>query len=189
MGMRILKYLGMGLGGLVILAVVAVLITQRVSDGPIEFLQGGSFKTGELIEEPVTDWSFSEGKGMEFELEGFGTSRTAGFIMHDGNAYMTCDLGFMWNRLEGGTMKSLLRLIYTFKRWHLDAVEDGRALLRVSGDKIYKTQFVKVEDPELKAILNAKLEALAREFFGGDMGPPPAEPPNDIWYFRMDPRS
>lgn len=187
--MRWLKYTGMVLGGLAVVALVGVLIAQRVSDGPMEFLQGGPFKTGELVEEPVTDWSFGVGKPMAFELVGFGTSRTAGYIMHDGMAYMTCDLGFMWNRLEGGYQRWLLNLIYLFKTWHLDAVQDGRALLRIDG-KLYKTQLVKVEDPELSEVLQRKLETLAREYFAPrELGPPPSEPHNDIWFFRMDPRT
>ena len=186
---RWLKYLGIFLGFLVAVAITAVIITQRVSDGPIEFLQGGSFKTGEFVTEPVTDWSIGVGKNSEFELVGAGTSRTAGYIMHEGVAYMTCDLGFMWNRLDSGTTKSLLRLIYTFKRWHTDAVEDGRALIRIDG-KIYKTQFVKEEDPEIIAALRIELEALAREYFAPqELGPPPAKAPNDVWFFRMDSRA
>jgi len=188
MVLRWLKYIGIALSLVIVVALAGLLITQRVSDGPIEFLQGGSFKTGELVEGPVTDWSFAEDKSSEFELVGFGTSRTAGFIMHDGVAYMTCDLGFIWNRLENGPQKRILRLIYTFKRWHQDAVEDGRALLRIEG-KLYKAQFVKVEDPELIASLKLKLEDLARQYIGGDIGPPPTEAPNDIWFFRMDPRT
>ncbi|MDZ7685474.1 MAG: hypothetical protein U5O39_11120 [Gammaproteobacteria bacterium] len=183
------KYVGVVLGGLLILTIVAVLVTQRVSDGPIEFLQGGSFKTGEVVEKPVDDWSFGAGKPMAFELVGFGTSRTAGYIMHAGEAYMTCDLGFMWNRLEGGSTRWLANLIYLFKRWHLDALEDGRALVRIE-DKLYKTQFVKVDDPALEAELRARLEVLAREHFAPrELGPPPTEGPRDIWFFRMDPRT
>lgn len=186
--MRWLKYLGMFLGATILVVIVSVLVVQRVSDGPIAFLQGGPFKTGELVEEPVADWSFGVGKPMAFELVGFGTSRTAGYIMHDGVAYMTCDLGFMWNRLDRGSQRWILKLIYTFKRWHKDALEDGRALLRIDG-KLYKTQFVKVEDPELTETLKAKLEDLAREYFAPqELGPPPTEKPNDIWFFRMEAR-
>lgn len=162
---------------------------RESADDPIEFLQGGPFQSGELVDERITDWSFGVGKPMAFELVAFGTSRTAGYIMHDGVAYMTCDLGYMWNRLDAGYQSWLLNLIYLFKRWHLDAVEDGRALLRIDG-KLYKTQFVKVENPELIQILKGELEVLAREYFAPqELGPPPAEPPNDIWFFRMDPRS
>jgi hypothetical protein len=186
---RWFKYLGVFVGVTVVIVVVAVLVTQRVSDGPMEFLQGGSFKTGELVEGPVTDWSFGVGKPMAFELVGFGTSRTAGYIMHDGVAYMTCDLGYMWNRLERGFQRSILHIIYLFKRWHLDAVEDGRAILRIDG-KLYKTQFVKVEDPALNEVLRGELEELARAYFAPqELGPPPTEAPNDVWFFRMDPRT
>jgi hypothetical protein len=178
----------MALGGVIVAAIAAIMITQRVSDGPIEFLQGGPFKTGELVEDPVTDWSFAVNKPVEFELVGFGTSRVAGFIMHDGVAYMTCDLGFMWNRFEG-RQRLILHLIYIFKRWHQNAVEDGRALLRIE-DKIYKANFVKVEDPELNDILKVKLEELGRQYVApAELGPRPAEEPNDVWFFRMDPRT
>lgn len=189
MPIRGLKYLGIFLGSAVIIAIFAVVITQRVSDGPMVFLQGGSFKTGELVEEPVTDWSFGVGKNTEFELIGYGTSRVAGYIMHDGIAYMTCDLGFIWNRFESGQRRWILNLIYIFKRWHEDAEKDGRALLRIDG-KLYKANFVKVEDPELNQTLRSILEDLAREFIAPEeLGPPPTEPPNDIWFFRMDPRT
>ncbi len=184
-----LKIAGAAVAGLILAVVVAVLITQRVSDGPISFLQGGPFRTGELVEGPITDWSFANDRPTEFELVGFGTSRTAGFIIHDGVAYMTCDLGYIWNRLDGGPQKWLLGLIYTFKHWHEDAVQDGRVLLRVDG-KLYKSRFVKVEDPALNAALRSQLEALARKLVApATLGPPPAQPPNDIWFFRMDPRA
>jgi hypothetical protein len=187
MGMAWLKYIAICLALVIVVATVGILITQRFSDGPIEFLQGGPFKTGELVQAPVTDWSFGVGKTSEFELVGFGTSRVAGYIMHDGIAYMTCDLGFMWNRFEG-RQRLILNLIYVFKHWHEDAVEDGRALLRIDG-KIYKADFVKVEDPELNAILRAELENLAREYVApAELGPPPTDQPNDVWFFRMDPR-
>jgi hypothetical protein len=183
-----LKYTGITLVAVVFLAALGILLTQRFSDGPIEFLQGGPFRTGELVEEPVEDWSFGVGKNTEFELEGFGTSRTAGYIMHDGIAYMTCDLGFMWNRFDG-RQRMILNLIYVFKHWHEDAVQDGRARLRIDG-KIYEANFVKVEDPELNEILRAELEDLARGYFApAELGPPPMEPPNDVWFFRMDPRA
>ena len=182
-----LKYIAISLGVVIIVATIGILITQRFSDGPIEFLQGGPFKTGERVEEPVADWTFGTGKSSEFELVGFGTSRVAGYIILDGVAYMTCDLGFMWNRFEG-QQRLILNLIYVFKHWHEDAVEDGRALLRIDG-KIYKANFVKVEDPDLNAALRLELEDLGRGYIApAELGPPPTEPPNDVWFFRMDPR-
>ena len=183
--MKVLKYLGVGLLAIIVSLSVAVLVLQRVSDGPIEPLQGGPFKTGEIIEGPVDDWSFGELGNTQFELEGYGTSRRAGYIILDGVAYMTCDLGFIWNRLEGFP-KFVLNTIYVFKTWHTDAVEDGRARIRIDG-KIYKAQFVKVEDPVLQEKLKARIEVLFREMFG-ELGPVPTDGPKDMWFFRMDSR-
>ena len=183
-----LKRGAIGFTGLLALAAVGVPITQRVSDGPIAFLQGGSFTSGELAEAPVSDWSFGVGRSIEFELVGFGTSRTAGYIVHDNVPYMTCDLGFMWNRFDG-RRRWILNLIYVFKRWHKDAVQDGRAVLRIDG-RLYPVNFVKVQDPALNAALREKLEDLARGFVAPDeLGPAPEEPPNDVWFFRMDHRA
>ena len=182
-----LKYIGIGLVAIIVVTILGIMITQRASDGPIEFLQGGPFRTGELVEAPVTDWSFGAGRRTEFELVGYGTSRVAGYVMHDGVAYMTCDLGFMWNRFEG-RQRLILNLIYLFKHWHEDAVKDGRALVRIDG-KIYKANFVKVEDPGLNEILRGRLEELGREYVApAELGPRPTEPPNDVWFFRMDSR-
>ena len=45
----------------------------------------------------------------------------------------------------------------------------------------YKANFVKVHDPELNAILRAKLEDLGRKYIAPqELGPPPTDPPNDI---------
>jgi hypothetical protein len=129
---KLLRYASYLLAGLILVSVIGILVTQRISDGPLEFLQGGPFKTGERVEAPVRDWSFGAGKNVEFELVGFGTTRTAGYIMHEGNAYMTRDLGFMWNRFEG-QRRLILNLIYVFKHWHEDAVEDGRTISGFSG--------------------------------------------------------
>lgn len=184
--MKFLKYLGYGLLVTIPILIAAVMVVQRVSDGPIEPLQGGPFTTGEIVETPVQDWSFGELKNTQFELEGFGTSRRAGYIMLDGVAYMTCDLGFMWNRLEGPG-RILLNLIYVFKRWHLDAMEDGRARIRLDG-KIYLAQFTKVDDPELQDRLKLRVEALFDQMFG-EIGPAPIEEPSDMWFFRIDART
>jgi hypothetical protein len=182
----VLKYLGLGLGSLVVVAIVGLLIAQRVSDGPMMgFIQGGPFKTGELVETPISDWSFAANQEFQFELVGPGTSRTAGVVMHDGVGYISCDLGFLWNRLEGAST-SVLRLIYIFKTWHHEAEADGRAVIRVDG-KRYPVYLVRVAEPSLVGELKTQLEVLAAGYLGTTLPPPPAEPPNDIWFFRVDP--
>jgi hypothetical protein len=180
-----IKYLGLGLGGLVVVAIVALLIAQRVSDGPMGFVQGGPFKTGEWVTTPIEDWSFAANREVAFELVKPGTSRTAGVVMHDGVGYISCDLGFLWNRLPGAST-SVLRLIYLFKTWHHEAEADGHAVIRVDG-KRYPVYLVRVTDPTLVGELKTEMEGLAAGYLGTTLPPPPAEPPNDIWFFRVDP--
>lgn len=186
--MKILKY-GLGaLGLLSLIAIGVIFYVQSTSDGPVEPMQGGPFVTGEVVETPVEDWSFGAANPVAFELEGFATSRMAGYIMHEGEAYMTCDLGYIWNRLEPGAQKLLLWTMYTFKHWHTDAVEDGRVRLRIDG-KIYRANLEKVEDPDLNQQLRKVLEDQAREFFAPmELPPEPTEAPNHIWFFKMESR-
>lgn len=91
--------------------------------------------------------------------------------------------------IESSNQKHLLHLLYVFKRWHKDAQQDGRARLRIDG-RIYGSRFVKVVDPDLNMMLRAKLEELARGYLAPEPLPPaPTEPPDDVWFFRMDPRA
>lgn len=187
--MKVLKYILGTLGLLALTGLGVVFYLQSTSDGPIEPMQGGAFQTGEIIATPVEDWSFAAANPVAFELEGFGTSRMAGYIMHEGKAYMTCDLGYIWNRLEPGPQKLLLWTMYTFKHWHTDAVEDGRIRLRIDG-KIYKANLEKVEDPALNQQLRIVLENQAKAFFAPMALPPePLDAPNDVWFFKMDSRA
>ena len=183
--LKCLRYTVYGLVALIVLAIIGVLITQRLSDGPMGPLQGGSFKTGEIVNEPVTDWSFADGKDLEFELVGYGTSRLTGLMVRDGDLYIPCDLGYMWGRFSGQT-RLILHAIYIFKTWHEDATEDGRVILRIDG-KRYPAQAVRVTDPALIRSLKAQLEDMARGYVApNELGPAPVDEPNDIWFFRVD---
>ena len=124
---------------------------------------------------------------IELELVGPGTSRYTGIMVHDGQVYIPCDLGFMWGRFTG-TTRNVLHLIYLFKHWHEDALQDGRVVIRADG-KRYEGQAVKVTDPSLDTALRSQLEDMAKVWVAPDtLGPAPTEPPNDIWFFRIDPR-
>jgi len=173
------------MASLVVVVFLSIKVLQRVSDGPIGPLQGGNFTTGELIDATTTDFATLAEKPAELLLVGPGTSRTLGFFMHDGIIYISCDLGFIWNRLEGSS-KYILNLIYIFKDWHEEAVVDGRAELRIEGRR-YAGQLTRVEDEALLSTLKTNLEEYAREFLGPEaLGPIPPKP-NDIWFFRFDP--
>jgi len=188
MAIRILKYALLSIPVVALLAVVSILYLQRTSDGPIEPMQGGPFRTGDVVEMPVEDWSFAAASPVAFELEGFGSSRMAGYIMYEGQAYMTCDLGFIWNRLEPGMQKFMLRMMYTFKHWHTDALEDGRIRLRIDG-RIFRAQLEKVEDPQLNQSLRRVIEEQARDYFAPmDLPAATSDEPNDIWFFKIESR-
>ncbi len=188
--MRILRWLGIALVALVA-ALVAVLVgigvVARFSDGPIGPFPGGPLRTGTFVSEPDVDWSLAHGSFGEIELqlvEPLG-SRTTGVMVHEGQLYVPCDLGFMWRRFSGPT-RWMLHLIWVFKRWHEDALRDGRVVLRIDG-KRYERQAVRVTDPELLTTLRLQLENMAERSISGPL-PDVQTDPVDIWFFRMDPR-
>ena len=183
--MRSLRWLGIVLVALVAVLVGTGLVAQRMSDGPIAFIQGGQLRAGTLVSEPVADWSFASGREIELQLVDPLGSRTTGVMVHEGQLYVPCDLGFIWRRFSGST-RWILHGIWMFKRWHEDALRDGRVVLRIDG-KRYERQAVRVTDPELLATLRSQLEKMAEESLSGPL-PDVQTDPNDIWFFRMDPR-
>lgn len=179
-------------GTLAIAAYAAVLIAQRMSDGPLNaMIPGGPLEAGTLVMEQTIDWQAALGDRdmapVELQLVEPPGSRYVGIMVHDGELYVPCDLGYMWGRFSGN-QRRMLHLIYLFKHWHEDALLDGRTVVRIDG-KRYARQAVRVTDPALIAALKSQLEAMARAWVAPDeLAPPPVEAPNDIWFFRMDPR-
>ncbi len=172
----------------VLLAAVLIgVMALRNADGPKSFIAGGEFTSGEWVVHAVDDWSFAHGKNVELQLMNPASSRTTGIMLHKGELYIPCDLGFMWNRFTGQT-RWLLNLIYWFKDWHHAALADRRVVLRIDG-KRYARQAVLVKDPQLIEELKIALEQMASEFFTDvDFSERPTKGPNDIWFFRLDPR-
>ena len=196
---RWLAYTARAVGILVLACIGGVFIAQRLSDGPLnDMIPGGPMRAGTLA--PLSDLANDLAavgrcengvcpplKPIELELTGPGTSRYLGIMVHDGQVYLPCDLGFMWGRFSG-TQRNVLHLIYVFKHWHKDALSDGRVAVRMNG-KRYEGQAVLVTDAATNAALRAQLEEMARQWVApGTLGPAPTEGPNDIWFFRMDPR-
>jgi hypothetical protein len=167
--------------------ILGLVIFQKVSDGPYGMLQGGHFRSGEMADSLTANYEELANKPTELLLVGPGSSRTLGIIMHDGMVYISCDLGFMWNRFEG-MQKLVLNLIYVFKTWHLKAIEDGRAELRVEG-KRYPGYLYLVEDEKLNTALKTQLEDLARQWIAPTLLGPVPDAPNSILFFRFEPGS
>lgn len=192
-------YAARGVGIVILTCIGAVFVAQRLSDGPLnEMIPGGPLRAGALAPEAelagdlaamsrCADAVCPPLKPIELELTGPGTSRYVGIMLHDGQVYLPCDLGFMWGRFAGN-QRHVLHLIYLFKHWHKDAVRDGRLAIRVNG-KRYEGQAVRVTDAATNAALRAQLEDMARQWVApAVLGPAPTYGPNDIWFFRVDPR-
>ncbi len=170
--MKIAKIALYGIGSLALL-MGAVLIGSRFADGPIAIFAGGPFVTGELVTGPEPDWAFVHDiREVEFQLLHPPRSRTTWILEHDGRIFIPC--GYMttsWGKI--------------WKQWPIEALEDGRAILRI-GDKLYERQLVRIEEGPLLAPLTAELgRKYAR---GADIGTE-AVTSGYLWLFELAPRS
>lgn len=166
---------------------VSIFVIKKTADGPVGPIPGARFTSGTLMGAPV-DWStiFGLNDQLELQLVGPGTSRVTGAIVHDGELYISCDLGFIWNRFPNGVARWMLHTIYLFKDWHEEALRDGRVVVRNNGI-LYERHLILVTDPnELSALKNAVEEGLMQvELPVDELGPLPVEGPRDIWFFRV----
>ncbi len=187
-------------GALVVVLLGSVAIAQRFSDGPLSaIIPGGALRAGNLVTDAdlvtvlgdrgtCVDGVCAPMDPIELQLVDPPTSRYIGIMVREGEVYLPCDLGFMWGRFEGN-QRTVLHLIYLFKRWHEDAQRDGRVMLRLDG-KRFERQAVRVMDPALIAALRAQLEEMGRAWVAPEpLGAAPTEGPRDIWFFRLEPRS
>ena len=156
--MKILKAIGVALAALVLL-VVAVFVGARFSDGPLAIVPGGPLRSGEWVEADRVDWSFAADV-EEIEFESGGRSRTTWVVVHEGEAYIPCSLGFPPG-----------------KSWHHEILERPEGVVRVDG-KRYKRKFLKVEDEALYATLT--------ELVQDKYTPPPGG--GGSWFFHIAPR-
>jgi hypothetical protein len=158
---------------ILVVAIAALLIGARFSDGPLAIIAGGPFTSGELVTTPVSDWSFVHDiQEVEFQLLEPARSRTTWIIEHEGKAYIPS--GYMttwWGKL--------------WKHWPFEAEQDGRILLRI-GDDVYERQLVRVESgPELPALT----AELGRKYAGAETAiPADAVTSGYLWLFELAPR-
>jgi hypothetical protein len=137
----------------------------RFRDGPLGPIPGGALEAGPEVTEPVGDWSFAKDVGeIELQLASQTTSRTTWVLVHEGQAYVPCSLGFPPG-----------------KSWYKQAVVDGRATLRIEG-KRYPVTLTKLDDAE-----TLQLEPTVRAEVTRKYG---QAPPSDagVWLFRVTSR-
>jgi len=153
----------------VALALGVLFVVARFSDGPLEIVAGGPFRTGDIYRGPEPDWSFvADRPTVEFQLVEPPRSRTSWIVEYDGRIFIPC--GYMdttWGRL--------------WKQWPTEAERDGRALLRIDGT-IYPRQLERVQNgPDVAPVV-----ALLAEKYGV---PATAETvtSGSLWLFEMRP--
>ena len=148
-------------------ALLALLfLVARLHDGPLGPLPGGALEAGEEVTVPVTDWSFATDVGeIELQLTSQSRSRTTWILVHEGEAYVPCSLGFPPG-----------------KSWYRDALTDGRAMLRIDG-KRYPVMLTKLDDAAADAIAPV-IESEVERKYG-------RAPPSDagVWLFRVASRA
>lgn len=158
-----MRWLGRLLG-VAALSCSVLWIAGRFTDGPLGFFSGGPLRAGELVGKRNVDWDFATATDtLELQLLEPPRSRTLWLIVHGGQLYVPCGL-------------PSFRL---WKQWPHEAMEDGRAIIRIDG-KRYERQLKRVTRDALWRILTGRL----REKYGsgGDLDP------DTLWFFRLAPR-
>ena len=163
--MRLLRWIGIVVAALVVV-VALVFAGARFADGPVAMIPGGALRSGELVETPDIDWTFAaDVPTIELQLVDPVRSRTVWLVVHDGQLYVPCSLDFP-----------------PFKTWHSEALEDGRAVLRVEG-KRYERRLERVTD---EALIGELAGLVAKKY---DLQPEGRFDPSRIWLFHVTPRS
>jgi hypothetical protein len=133
----------------------------RFHDGPLGPIPGGPLASGPRVGDPVADWTFAaDVPEIELQLASQDRSRTVWVLVADGKAYVQASTGYPPG-----------------KGWHKLALEDGRATLRIRGER-YPVTLSKVDDPALQ---DAVLAVLARKY--------PNHPSGEYWVFAVTSRS
>jgi hypothetical protein len=158
--MTVLRWIIRVVVGLALLIVVGF-FGARFLDGPLGPIPGGALVSGELVSEPVADWSFAKDvPEIALQLASQSQSRTTWILVSDGKAYIPASTEYPPG-----------------KTWHRKALEDGRATLRIDG-KLYPVTLAKVEDPLSVATVR---DVASRKY--------PSRPPGDAWLFQVTSRS
>ena len=161
-----------GARALALVAAVLALAACEPSDR-----RPGLWLSGEVVEAPVADWSFTD-EVTEIFVEtrtwyGVPHSVTTVCAAHDGTIYVPSVY------FEGGEFPDA-------RAWNRNVVRDPRVRLKI-GDRIYERTAVLVEDRDE---WNEVLAAFARKLpFWSDLAAKPEAERPKIVFLRMDPRA
>jgi len=144
-------------------ALALLFVGARFHDGPLGPIPGGPLVAGELVREPIEDWSFAKDvQEIELQLDSERRSRTVWLLVLENQAFVPCSLGFPPG-----------------KSWYRQAALDGRATLRIEGRR-HPVTLTRVEDPALGEALRTEA---GRKY--GRL--PPGE--SEVWVFQVASRS
>ena len=127
-----------------VFALGALAVSARFSDGPSVIFSGGPLVAGELVTGPEPDWSFVRNVGtFELQLLNPPRSRTLWIVEREGKLYIN-------SNYMGGLRERL------WKRWPAQAERDGRAIMRIEGQR-YERELVRIKT-------GAVVEGITAEF-------------------------
>jgi hypothetical protein len=163
--MAVLRWL-IRIAAVLVAGIALLFFGARFHDGPLGPIPGGPIVAGEEVSQPVADWSALKDTGeIQLQLDSQSRSRTVWFFVLDGKAYVPCSLGFPPG-----------------KKWHQEAVKDGRATLRIDG-KRYRVTLTKLDDAAAQQISERARAELTRKY--GRL--PPGE--GGAWLFSVASRA
>lgn len=176
----------MGLSALSLVLILGLAFFARYHDGPIGPIPGGVLRSGDWLDLYGPDRpTRREVTLVELQTLSTARSRTTGLMEQDGTFYLPCDLGFIARRAPRPT-RWIMQAVIFGKRWHEAVVGDGRVVLRVDGNR-YAARATSVDDPAVRARLEAEIEAQAARFLGGPLDSTRA--PGPIRFFRLEERA
>ena len=147
-----------------VIFVALLFVGARFHDGPLGPIPGGAFASGEIVAEPVSDWSFArEVPEIQLQLASENGSRTVWILVEDGKAYVPCSTKFPPG-----------------KTWYKHAAQDGRATLRIEGRR-YPVTLTRTQDPALAERMRAEVQRKYKRV------PPGGE--SDAWIFSVASRT
>ena len=155
--LRFVRWL-LGFVGVVVILVGLLFIAARFHDGPLGLIPGGALQAGAVVSAPVSDWKFADVDTIEMQLESQSSSRTTWILVSEGRAFIPASLSFPPG-----------------KTWPKHADADGRATLRIAGQR-YPVTLTRVQDEAVRDQLKA---VVGKKYRGG----PPGE--GGVWFFEV----
>ena len=123
-------------------ALMAIAVSARFSDGPSVVFAGGPLIAGEMATGADPDWSFiRDVNTIELQLLAPPRSRLVWVAESEGKIYVVS--GYM-----GTTIGRL------WKRWPAQAERDGRAIIRVAGQRYERTLVRIIEGPVVEGVIS-----------------------------------